>query len=454
MTTIVLKVIVVLVGLALSVFLFRKAAGTIDIGKINIVSYIMYLFILMTYIGASLVYLGDRNHYTMKVIMHPVSYDIMYYCVLATAILLPLTMIAVFKLLRVNAKEAYSDYLKKEISIPYEKQMFWFIAIFGAICCLLLLFYIKKIGYFPLLSSKSALEVGTERQRISKIVVVNEYVKNILIGTMIPLLSYVAFAYTLKIKKPLWIALTAILVGSSIVTVTIDFEKSPIIFYLFVLLLIVIYSMGGIPKKIIVLFVVCMAGVMALIYLRNDYDFTSSNNFYNGPIGRTIFTQVGTLTMHFDLFPAVFPFLAGRSLSPTALSLLHIHGSSARSGKVVMDFYGSDKVYQGSGGVMNAFFVGESYANFGFVGMVLSIIYMGLFIALCFYVFMKMKKTPFNIAMVAFLTSRFAQATQSGFTDFIYNIQTIMIFALILVVDFAPKIYQFLLLFKRKLLQS
>ena len=41
---IVIKIIVVVVGMALSIFLFRKAASTIDIGKINVISYIMYLF--------------------------------------------------------------------------------------------------------------------------------------------------------------------------------------------------------------------------------------------------------------------------------------------------------------------------------------------------------------------------------------------------------------------------
>ena len=54
---IVIKIIVVVVGMALSIFLFRKAASTIDIGKINVISYIMYLFLAQTMIGASLVYL-------------------------------------------------------------------------------------------------------------------------------------------------------------------------------------------------------------------------------------------------------------------------------------------------------------------------------------------------------------------------------------------------------------
>ena len=47
-----LRVAVVLIGLVLSLLLFRKAAGTLHIGKINLISYTMYLFLLQTYAGA------------------------------------------------------------------------------------------------------------------------------------------------------------------------------------------------------------------------------------------------------------------------------------------------------------------------------------------------------------------------------------------------------------------
>ena len=49
------RLAVAVAGLLLSLFLFQKAAGTIHIGKINIISFTMYLFLLQTYIGASLV---------------------------------------------------------------------------------------------------------------------------------------------------------------------------------------------------------------------------------------------------------------------------------------------------------------------------------------------------------------------------------------------------------------
>ena len=440
------KELIVVFGLLLSLFLFKKASATLNIGKINLISYIMYLFLLQTYIGAAMVYLGDRNHYTMKYITIADSYDLMFYSVLLSAILFPLTILVLYQIFRIDMKHQYNSYLKKSVTVDRERLAFYITAGIGFVCCLMLLIYIIKIGYFPLLRlvrTPAGFEFGVERQRISHIVIINSYVKNLLIGLFLPLLSYVAFAYAVVLKKFWWWALTFVLVGAAIVSVTINFEKSPVLFYLFVLLLILMYAKGGISRKMVFGFGAVMASFIAFIYIKMGYNFASGDsNFYNGPIGRTLFTQVGTLTMHFDLFPTIFPFLDGRSLSPTALNLLGIEGGHLRSAKLVMDFYGSEKVYDGTGGVMNAFYIGEAYANFGFWGMVLSMVYMGLLMGLLFYVFTRLRKTPYNLALTAMLTSRMALATQGGFVDFIYNFQTYLLLFLLAWGYFGPIIWQ------------
>ncbi|MDU7337021.1 MAG: oligosaccharide repeat unit polymerase [Clostridium sp.] len=443
------KELVVVLGLIISLILFHKASATLNVGKINLLSYIMYLFLLQTYIGAALVYLGDRNHYTMKYITVSDSYDLMFYSVLLSAILFPLTIILLYRCFHVDIQQRYKSYLKKTVEVKHEQLAFYVLSGIGFICCVLLLLYIIKIGYFPLLRlvrTPAGFEFGVERQRISQIVIINSYVKNLLLGLFLPLLSYISFAYAVVLKKFWWWALTAVLVGSSIVSATINFEKSPVLFYLFVLLLILMYERGGISRRTVFGFGAVMALFVVFIYGRMGYSFTSGDsNFYNGPIGRTIFTQVGTLTMHFDLFPTIFPFLGGRSFSPTAMQLLGIEGGHVRSAKLVMDFYGSEKVYDGTGGVMNAFYIGEAYANFGFWGMVLSIVYMGVLLGLLFYAFTRLRKTPYQLALTAMLTSRLALTTQGGFVDFIYNFQVYVLLFLLVAGHFAPYVWERLL---------
>ena len=109
-----------------------------------------------------------------------------------------------------------------------------------------------------------------------------------------------------------------------------------------------------------------------------------------------------------------------------------------------MDFYGAEKVYDGTGGVMNALFIGEAYANFGYLGMVLSIVYMGVLIGLLFWVFTKLEKTPYNVAICAMLTGKLALATQGGFTDFIYNFQTYLLLFFLAAGYFLPRIWKWM----------
>lgn len=248
------KELIVVLGLLISLILFKKASATLNIGKINLLSYTMYLFLLQTYIGAAMVYLGDHNHYTMKYITVDSSFDLMFYSVLLSAILFPLTIIVLYQCFHIDIKQRYKSYLKKSVEVKHERLAFYVISGVGFLCCVLLLIYIIKIGYFPLLRlvrTPAGFEFGVERQRISQIVIVNSYVKNLLLGLFLPLLSYIAFAYAVALKKFWWWALTAVLVGSAIVSATINFEKSPVLFYLFVLLLILMYERGGISRRVV-----------------------------------------------------------------------------------------------------------------------------------------------------------------------------------------------------------
>ena len=103
------------------------------------------------------------------------------------------------------------------------------------------------------------------------------------------------------------------------------------------------------------------AGVLLLILA---YTLTSGSvqlQLYSGPLSRIIFSPVGVLSYNFDLFPNVFSFLHGRSLSATLLPILGFSPSlHLRSARLLMEFYGSESVYAGTAGVMNTLYIGEA----------------------------------------------------------------------------------------------
>ena len=90
------------------------------------------------------------------------------------------------------------------------------------------------------------------------------------------------------------------------------FEKSSVVFYFAAFIIMLIYYKGGIKMIYMIISVAFMAVIIVAFYFHTGFS-GSLFDIYNGPLGRTLFTQVGTLAYCFDLFPTVFGFLGGRS---------------------------------------------------------------------------------------------------------------------------------------------
>lgn len=437
----ILRILMVALGVTLSTYLFKRAAGTLNLRKLNLISYTYYLFLLQTYIGTSLMFLGDRGHYTMKYIIHEASIDKTYYYVLLTALLFPLIILIVYKILKVDMNKVYDSYLVQETDSENERAVFVIILFISMVCMTLMVLLFIKIGYVPLLKiffADSGFNFKTERINVAQISIINQYVKNILVLSLIPVLSFVAFTYAYKTKKIRWIILFGALFISAICTKTYNFAKTPVIFYLFTLVLVYIILNNGIKRLYFYGILTAFALMILLLYRVTGVKVELS--LYNGPIGRTLFTQAGTLIYHFDFFPESFPFLMGRSFAGSILGIVGSSMTSVRSAKIIMSFYGSRSVYDGIAGVMNALFIGEAYANYGAIGAVMSIVYVALLFGLILLLFTtKFKKTALNVALLGVFTSELANTTQGGFFDFLYNANMIVIIIMFIFVHYSSK---------------
>lgn len=431
------KFVLVLSVFCLSCYLFKKASGTLNPAKLNIISYAFYLFLIPSFIGASLIYLGWTDHYMIKKITNIDTINKTYLIIALTAILLPLSMILWDKVFKVNIKNVYNSYIEKEASDKGEKSVFVVTVVISVICLLFTAWMFIKIGSIPLLDlvlGRDGSHISTNRIDISTGNQMNSYIRNLLVLTFVPILSYLAFAYSLITKKKRWYILFIILLGASVLVKTYNYAKSPLAFYIFAFVILYIVIKGKIPLKIL-LPVVGIAGFsIVFMYIRNGMAIYQMFDIYNGPLGRTVFTQVGTLFLHVDLFPEHIPFLNGRSFSPTLLNLFTDGWNHFRSGFVTMHFYSPEKVYDGIAGVMNTLFVGEAYANFGMKGAVASMVYVGVVLKSALLFLVKTKKTAINIVIYIILTTLLVNAIQGGFTDFIYNSSIIFSVAFVIVI--------------------
>ena len=410
----------------ISFVLFKKSAGTLDPGKINIISGFYYLFLLQTFLGISLIVLGFDKHYTLdRLILRKGTINITFVIIMILSVVIPLCMIMWQRVLRMRPKVDYLKYLKDETCMYNTNIVYRVVLICIIICSILMIAWFIKIGYIPafkLFFASDDFNFAIERKRISNSYLIHPYISNILILTFIPLLSYIACAYALVSKSQKWYILFFITFIESLMVKTYNFEKAPIIYYIAVFILIYIIYKGCISWKILSLFAVLSVGAIILLYKATG--FTGKVfDLYNGPVGRTIFSQLGSLLCIFDAFPKYFGFLKGRSLSGTVLPLLGMSKDMhIRSGKLMMEFYGSEGIYDGTAGVLNGFFVGEAYANYGVGGIVFSVLWVTFLFVLILKISMKVKKTPITIAFLATMSLKMIMISQGGFFDYIFSV--------------------------------
>lgn len=420
----------------ISTLLFYKAGGTLNPGKLNTVSCIYYIFMLQSFIGISLIMLGFSEHYTLGYLINSErSINVTACVVWGMAIVFPLFMILFEKLFRIDIRNEYKTYISKKAQTDRADIFFAVFFILSIVLLLLLAGFLVKIGYIPLLRlihSPEGFDFATERTRIGETYFIHPYISNILILSVIPLFSYISFAYAMTVREWKWILLAVVLFAASIIVKTYKFEKSPVVFHLLIFVLIYIYLHGGIKRIYMVIIAGLMAAIIVAFYFATGFSGTLLD-IYNGPLGRTLFTQVGTLTYCFDLFPEIFGFLGGRSFTPTILKLIGIDSSEhLRSAKLTMAFYGSEKVYDGSAGVMNTLFVGEAYSNWGFAGVIISIVWVALIVVLLVWLILRLKKTPGTVVLFALMTVRFGTMLEGGFCDFVYSFDLIFTLAVII----------------------
>jgi len=69
--------------------------------------------------------------------------------------------------------------------------------------------------------------------------------------------------------------------------------------------------------------------------------------------------------------------------------------------------------------LLSTLFIGEAWANFGWVGIIVSPIYIGMVVGTFYYFILKSKKTPILVGFLAFFS--FKVNIVSQFNQYIYN---------------------------------
>ena len=434
--------VVAILVIGLSTYLFKRASGTLKINLLNTSNFVFYSLLVFEFIGVTLVYLGFRDHYLIQRISSDETINNTYWCMAYTMIVLPIAIILANKFLFKikDIKSLYLDNLKEETSLENKntQNKFFVLIVVGLLICLIATIYVFYcIGYVPLFKYlDSSFDFATERVNVNRNFDGNIYVKNIIMLIITPILSYIAYIYMRTTKEKKWIILFAISFILNIFIKTYDFSKSPLIYYICYFFIIeVMLGKTFKLKKVIPFIIVAITLVVIFYTVIMGYD-GKLISLSNGPLSRVFISQAGALFLHFDAFPDRIDYLNGHSFPPFTKIFFGEGEYDVRSGREVMELYNPTAVENGTAGVLSTVFLGEAYANFGLIGVIVAPIIVGIIFSAILCIYLKSKKTPLNIILYLECFIIFTTVLQGGFVEFFYNIQ----FIVTLIVIFGFKI--------------
>ncbi len=419
--------------------LFRVAAGNLGLRTLNVVSVTYYTFVIMAFFGASLAYLGVVNgHYLVaKASLEAIRQT--FFLVALTGLVLPIIVIgynAIFGNIRAGVS------LRRKIEQPFNqvfssKRLYTVSVILLIVCAAATIYTFVSIGSIPALdllvgSETSAAEMRAEAGRGFRGI---ELIRNLFMLTLAPLVSFLCLISYRAFGSRNWRNLFFLSFALTVVALTYNLEKGPIVYY--VLFLFIILQLVGIRPSVVQM--AAFGGVVVLLVLIG-YFLTYGTaglvlSFENGPVSRLVTTSIATLMLHIQTFPDQVSFLGGRSLPSLYTDFLGLDDGWIRSGRIVMELYNPNGVAAGVAGVMNALFIGEAYANWGYFGVLVSWFVVGSYVGISSNVFLNSSKSVISVLFYIVMIKFNMNTLFGGFTEYVYSIN--LAFSLVVIASVA-----------------
>jgi oligosaccharide repeat unit polymerase len=250
----------------------------------------------------------------------------------------------------------------------------------------------------------------------------NVYLRNLVAIGLPPILSFAAIGYYWMYRTHRWAVLSLVLVVLAALMAIHGLSKAPLLNYLLGIVFLSVL-VGKLRPKHILLIATGLASLVVALYvvLGRVTDPRLLFALNTGPVGRILLGQITSLFYHFRIFPEEHPLLRGASLPALLLKLLgsdQVHKTSAR---LVMEIVNPTGVASGQAGVMNTLFVGEAFANWGWLGVALAPFWVGFVIQVIYVFCLRTRKTPLLVGIFAFLSYQIPSMVTGGFVGFLYN---------------------------------
>lgn len=400
----------------ISTYFFRKAAGSLSIRKINIVSMLYYHYMIIHIIGFGVGLLGIRS-YTIIKLRLPLFENEMAILSLLVAIhflLLSFTLYILNIMFPIKLERIEVGYSKKNKADVLGT---WILLVFVILGILFLGIENHGFPIFKLFSGASPLEIGIARHDFGSRI---PYIKNLLVVIGAPIAAGMSFVLinqykTSKKKSLLFLISWAIFIFA----LTMGTAKSAVIGITVFYFVLNIY----VGKKIRIRKTLYWATMVFIILL-----------LLNLRIENIIFLKYSMLNIISRIFLdqnngfyCIFALLKTQSylgLSGVSSLFANMFGIEfIESHNLAMATFTPGALARGTGGEMSTLYIAEAYMVGGPICAIISTVWVGILTYFFHYMFQKnVSKSAFFISTYAYLTVFWVAKISSGFfTNFVVN---------------------------------
>lgn len=412
--------IVSFIVLIISYFLFKRAAGTLSLRKLNTVSYVFfYSIVISTFLGSIICALGFGDWHWILCYTSRNTRVVAWIAVCYSLITIPIGMIITNGLYNVNISSLYTSFENKELIVGLSYRRIWFTLFSICIFSILVSIYIKVYsGSWPLYTAvveKDFLSAREGRIDVRRNFQGIEYIKNLFGLCLVPMFSY--FAYIIWLKKRTLYCLISYLVilSCTIFIISYDTQKAPIIFYLIGYVVIYPLIKKPISRKALIIFFSGALLLMGLMYI----SFNATDNDVLDVVldpgsamwGRMFISSYAGVPLSFEWFPDIITQPTWQIGIPEFI-LNALNLPTTESARLMMLKIEPD------GNLISSYFIAEAWANYGLIGVVISPFIIGFCVQFVHLLLLRHRKDPLAIAFYAFMTTRWV--ISSGFVNYLY----------------------------------
>ncbi len=418
-------IIIISIGVTiLSIRLFKMACGSMSPLKLNTVSYVFYFQIVTSGLVASvLLAIGALDyHPDMEIVSDSVKLETWIWT-MYSLISMPLAMIAFNKFLGVNINESFHKYLNAPVSLSGSTIGNQLVQVCFSLLAISVLIYVfintKRIPLYTLI-----VEGDPEQANIDRIVSRREfggiiYIKNLFGIIVIPVIA--SSSYILLRKNRNWFNFLIFSINFmvAILMVSHDVQKAPIAFFILGFAILEVFLSKGISLRTMLWFVCLPIGLLLIGYsLTTDHSFGSQIfNFSSAFYGRTFLVGYFTFPLSMELFPEIITQQTyGVGIPSFIINSLNL--DAVESARLIKAYVHPDSIANGTGNLYSGFYMGEAWANYGYLGLVIAPAIVGLVIQAVHLYVIKKPKTPLLMAFYALITVKWLVG--AGFTNFLY----------------------------------